>query len=1415
MIQEVSSTDRGHGNSWLELIPFLPSERVRRLDKTVNGNICLTNFRVLFYSKHQSHTISIPIYLIRRAEVSLVHLNLTTKIGTTFTCSFKNVCLCECWAALLSSLMEFPKELSLAFAASYRKALQDLGHSHPFLLPVKEHLQLQDSDNALDVALVLYEFERLEFSKDWKVTDVNSEFGICRSYPKYHIMPRDIKDNDIPSMATFRSHNRFPSVVWRSRKTGAVLLRCAQPCVGIMYSRNELDEHFVKSVLSNCRNDHKVKNRGEDPPRLLIIDARNYSAAQLNRLRGGGFEYVEYYEQSQIRFMDLPNLHSVRLSFERLTQLYESKPETNWYSALEKTLWLYYISQLIKSASEVAAALDAHCRPVMVHCTDGWDRTPQLTSLAKILLDPFYRTIQGFRILVEHEWLQFGHKFGDRCGHNSSSGPEERSPIFLQWLDCVRQVHRQFPAYFEFNELFLIKLAMHTYSGLFGTFLFNSERDRHVAQCSQQTCSLWAFLNPTRNWSLRNYLYEPKQEVIKPAWQVRSLELWDALYQNALLPCTVFNPPAANAATLEHRELNKNPATSNDFLPDNANSLPVSQPLEVTPLATASSGPPTGGRPVVQFGSSINALFEDSASSNELPRSQSLMALSTSCSLKVQSPVASVDNPATLHIDLISTTLTATDEKGKFDNRIDSGVIRGDAKLTLSASLTSLPDTARAVHAIDKRKKLSNSASNLSFNFGLDARHYKSETEADILCTSPLELLPVNNYPPVHPSSSRGNISSSVIAGGLRTYLSDQDLSSQKCSHNRSASDPPSAYRKIRLSSFVGDDLLLVDSLPLPVTDHNQTLQSAEVDGGPQWKDKSPLSEASSIWPDSSSTSSDSLASQRAVKPVETLAGSASVGASELTLVTGDNATLRVTDYRSSAEMTLAGNLRYFVQPTFSTSYLNLDNPLRGSSCSENGVSSLQETVNFTCDPSGEAGEMTRSSKFPNFFLSDERFDSHFHSGVLPRSQTVAGSGAKPYLLPIKTSSSLRFGSPPENLDLFLNDGSVFDSHDIKPLCSVWPSDLDGLPMRVDSVTLRLHEKQYQEEQLHQHQQSIISKLASEVETAKGAISSLKQEVARLQRLFESQARRNNNFGATSRDGPTFSSCETDACPNGDLNAVKPSFSLEEALSDAMNFSDNLNTMTDDDLIELTDDYRLRPMSARQMLRIVTRDVRSHSFSSDVSSFEVVDAKDAGPGLPSSVDSTTIVLPECGTCHLPFAATRPSHPCGDCGRLFCEVCLSFPLVYDGVSFHAGRSMGVCGSCYQHFNASNHEMLQRPQSPQKYATDPSAPLSQPDSIESTRIVESFPQTKAGPPLPNNGTLGLLAEVQEEFPSHPNIHYRYMNSDSRASHSQPVPRTYSTPDESPVKEGKINAYRCRTVGNCSSPSSGRSQNGIARA
>lgn len=68
----------------------------------------------------------------------------------------------------------------------------------------------------------------------------------------------------------------------------------------------------------------------------------------------------------------------------------------------------------------------------------------QLTSLAMLMLDPYYRTIRGFEVLIEKEWVSFGHKFRQRVGHGEDKHSDDnRSPVFLQFVDCVWQMTQQ------------------------------------------------------------------------------------------------------------------------------------------------------------------------------------------------------------------------------------------------------------------------------------------------------------------------------------------------------------------------------------------------------------------------------------------------------------------------------------------------------------------------------------------------------------------------------------------------------------------------------------------------------------------------------------------------------------------------------------------------------------------------------------------------------------------------------------------------------------------------------------------------------------------------------------------------------------------------------------------------------------
>lgn len=65
-------------------------------------------------------------------------------------------------------------------------------------------------------------------------------------------------------------------------------------------------------------------------------------------------------------------------------------------------------------------------------------------------MDPYFRTLHGFMMLIEKEWINGGHKHIDRFALGKRD-MGEYSTVFLQFLDCVYQMLRQFPLDFEFN----------------------------------------------------------------------------------------------------------------------------------------------------------------------------------------------------------------------------------------------------------------------------------------------------------------------------------------------------------------------------------------------------------------------------------------------------------------------------------------------------------------------------------------------------------------------------------------------------------------------------------------------------------------------------------------------------------------------------------------------------------------------------------------------------------------------------------------------------------------------------------------------------------------------------------------------------------------------------------------------------
>lgn len=52
--------------------------------------------------------------------------------------------------------------------------------------------------------------------------------------------------------------------------------------------------------------------------------------------------------------------------------------ESRWWSGVELTYWLKHIKCILAGACRIVDKIENHKTSVMVHCSDGWDRTAQV-----------------------------------------------------------------------------------------------------------------------------------------------------------------------------------------------------------------------------------------------------------------------------------------------------------------------------------------------------------------------------------------------------------------------------------------------------------------------------------------------------------------------------------------------------------------------------------------------------------------------------------------------------------------------------------------------------------------------------------------------------------------------------------------------------------------------------------------------------------------------------------------------------------------------------------------------------------------------------------------------------------------------------------------------------------------------------
>ncbi|KZZ99279.1 protein phosphatase [Moelleriella libera RCEF 2490] len=446
--------------------------------------------------------------------------------------------------------------------------------------------------------------------KGWRITCINRDYSLCDTYPALLVVPSKISDNVLKYAREFRSKNRIPVLSYIHPVNNCTITRSSQPRSGLTRRTNVQDERLVaasfsawipegaedptppngqsevadESTLSSTPadldsyademvsrssvvNDEKAVYGRQQAN--MIVDARPTMNAMANQIQGLGSENMVNYKFATKAYLNIENIHVMRKSLNKVVEALKDadiSPLPPNRELLQQSNWLSHIHSVLGGAITIARRVGIDHSHVLIHCSDGWDRTSQLSALSQIMLDPYFRTIDGFIVLVEKDWLSFGHRFRQRSGHlnhddwftvqrdalagskvqpgendgrndalqnvltgarrffnQSKEGgdsvtagestsiktvdteatvPDEVSPVFHQFLDCTYQLLRQDPNRFEYNERFLRRLLYHVYSCQYGTFLYNSEKQRREARVYHRTFCVWDyFLSRRPEWT--------------------------------------------------------------------------------------------------------------------------------------------------------------------------------------------------------------------------------------------------------------------------------------------------------------------------------------------------------------------------------------------------------------------------------------------------------------------------------------------------------------------------------------------------------------------------------------------------------------------------------------------------------------------------------------------------------------------------------------------------------------------------------------------------------------------------------------------------------------------------------------------------------------------------------------------------
>ena len=284
---------------------------------------------------------------------------------------------------------------------------------------------------------------------------VNHGF-MSKTYQEKDWIPGGVSVDRYNELASSRTSKRSLLFVFQL-ENGSVVLRASQP-----------------TTESRLVGDREIAMAVKKDNRIVVVDLRGWFAIIDNLMHGGGTEEIEEYgchNKSSKHYTS--GIGNVRV----VLQAWKNANGDGLALIMKGGKWVKQLRTIMNALKSCVENLQACPTTMIVHCTDGWDRTPEMCALIQIAMCANYRTVKGFTEVLIREFSKRGHKFGK---HYSDPGLDERSPapILPQFFEMVHMLIQNNPREFEFGDDYLLWLAWNVYSHRFIEFVTNAAQFR-------------------------------------------------------------------------------------------------------------------------------------------------------------------------------------------------------------------------------------------------------------------------------------------------------------------------------------------------------------------------------------------------------------------------------------------------------------------------------------------------------------------------------------------------------------------------------------------------------------------------------------------------------------------------------------------------------------------------------------------------------------------------------------------------------------------------------------------------------------------------------------------------------------------------------------------------------------------------